>query len=162
LKGQNPDTTTKSHSSRVAWDRAWTASTEMNAAFGFDRLHSLLIPEPNTVGPSVSFSGVIDPLGPSSTLPIDRVQNRFRYAGEARLARGKHIWTFGAEVDRVQINGRESSSNRGVWTFRSDFGNDALTNFRLGMPSRFSFGAGNLDRGFRSWEQQYSVGDQWR
>jgi hypothetical protein len=162
LKGQNPDTTTKSHSSRLAWERAWSPETEVNLALGFDRVHSLLVPEPNTIGPSVSFSGVIDPLGPSSTLPIDRVQNRFRYAGVARRIHGHHIWTFGVELDRIQINGRESSSNRGVWTFRSDFGNDALTNFRLGLPSRFSFGAGNLDRGFRSWDQQYSVGDHWR
>jgi hypothetical protein len=162
LKGQNPDTTTKSHSSRFAWERTWSPRTEVNLAVGFDRVHFLLVPEPNTIGPSVSFSGVIDPLGPASTLPIDRVQNRFRYAAVARRIHGNHIWTFSAELDRMQINGRESSSNRGVWTFRSDFGADALTNFRLGLPSRFSFGIGNLDRGFRSWEQQYSMGDRWR
>jgi hypothetical protein len=162
LAGQNPDTTTKSHSGRLTWDRAWSPATEVNLTLGFDRIHSLLVPEPNTIGPSVSFSGVIDPLGPSSTLPIDRVQNRFRYAAQARRIHGHHIWTFGLELARVQINGRESSSNRGVYTFRSDFGNDALTNFRLGLPSRFSFGIGNLDRGFRSVDQQYYIGDNWR
>ncbi len=162
LKGQNPDTTTKSHSTRLNWDRAWSPQMEVNLAAGFERLHSLLVPEPNSIGPSVSFSGVIDPLGPSSTLPIDRVQNSFRYAAQARRVTGMHIWTVSAGVSRIQTNGRESSSNRGVWTFRSDFGNDALTNFRMGFPSRFSYGAGNLDRGFRSWNQHYSVGDQWR
>ena len=162
LAGQNPDTTTRSHSAHLTWDRAWTPSTDVNLSLGFDRLHSLLVPEPNTIGPSVSFSGVIDDLGPSSTLPIDRMQNRFRYAAQARRVQGHHIWTFGFELARVQINGRESSSNRGVYTFRSDFGNDTLTNFRLGLPSRYSFGAGVLDRGFRGWDQQYYAGDNWR
>src|SRR5207245_11593194 len=73
-----------------------------------------------------------------------------------------HIWTLGAEVDRLQINGRETSSNRGVIYFRNDFGRDALTNFRLGAPSRFSVGIGDLNRGFRSWDQQYYAGDTWR
>ena len=47
-------------------------------------------------------------------------------------------------------------------SFRSEFGRDALTNFRLGTPSRFSVGIGDLNRGFRSWEQQYHAGDIWR
>jgi hypothetical protein len=162
LAGQNPDTTIKSHSGRLTWDRAWSTATDVNLTIGFDRLHSLLVPEPNTIGPSVSFSGVIDDLGPSSTLPIDRAQNRFRYAAQARRIHGHHAWTAGLELARKQINGRESSSNRGTLTFRSDFGNDALTNFRLGLPSRFSIGIGNLDRGFRSWDQQYYIGDNWR
>jgi hypothetical protein len=69
MAGQNPDTTTKSHSGRLTWDRAWNPATDVNLTFGFDRLHSLLVPEPNTIGPSVSFSGVIDPLGPAPRSP---------------------------------------------------------------------------------------------
>ncbi|HTM49752.1 MAG TPA: hypothetical protein VL285_13750 [Bryobacteraceae bacterium] len=162
LAGQNPDTTTKSHSGRLTWERSWSASTTADVSLGFDRVHSLLVGEPNAVGPSVSFSSVISDLGPTSTLPIDRVQNRFRYAAQARMVRGHHTWSFGAEISRMQINGRETSSNRGVISFRSEFGRDALTNFRLGTPSRFSTGLGDLNRGFRSWEQQYHAGDNWR
>jgi hypothetical protein len=161
LAGQNPDTTTKSHSGRLTWERAWSAVTSTDFSIGFERVHSLLVPEPNAVGPSVSFSSVISDLGPSSTLPIDRVQNRFRYAAQERLVRGKHFLTFGAELARLQINGRESSSIRGTISFRSEFGRDALTNFRMGAPSRFSVGIGDLNRGFRSWEPQYYAGDSW-
>jgi len=161
LAGQNPDTTTKSHSSRLTWERAWSATASTDISIGFDRVHSLLVPEPNAVGPSVSFSSVISDLGPSSTLPIDRVQNRFRYAAQERLVRGNHFFTFGAEMARLQVNGRESSSIRGVISFRSEFGRDALTNFRMGTPSRFSVGIGDLNRGFRSWEQHYYAGDNW-
>jgi hypothetical protein len=162
LAGQNPDTTTKSHSGRLTWGHAWSPATSADFSLGLDRVHSLLVPEPNAVGPSVSFGGAIEALGPSSVLPIDRVQNRFRYAAHAQQIRGHHTWTLGAEIDRLQINGRESNSNRGVISFRNEFGHDAITNFLLGMPSRFSFGIGDLNRGFRNWEQQYYGGDVWR
>ena len=162
LAGQNPDTTTKSHTGRLTWERAWSPATDVNLSLGFDRLHSLLVPEPNAVGPSVSFGGVLDPLGPSSVLPIDRVQNRYRYAAQTRHIHGNHVWTFGLEISRLQINGRETSSNRGTISFTNEFGRDALTNFRLGTPSRFSIGIGSTGRGFRNWEQQYYAGDVWR
>ena len=67
-------------------------------------------------------------------LPIDRVQNRFRYAAQTRLIRGNHTWTLGLEIARLQINGRETSSNRGVLSFTNEFGHDALTNFLLDRP----------------------------
>src|SRR5262249_18069203 len=144
------------------WERAWSAATNVSLSLGFDRLHSLLTPEPNAVGPSVSIGAAIDPLGPSSVLPIDRVQNRFRYAAHLRRIAGRHIVTVGFALDRLQTNGRETSSNRGTFTFSNDFGRDALTNFRMGTPSRFSTGIGGLDRGFRTWEQQFYAGDVWR
>ncbi len=41
------------------------------------RLTSLLVPEPNSVGPSINFSNAISTLGPASTIPLNRAQNRF-------------------------------------------------------------------------------------
>jgi hypothetical protein len=162
LAGQNPDTTIKSHSTRLTWDRAWSASTSTSLSAGFDRLHSLLVPEPNAVGPNVQMGSIISDLGPGGGLPIDRVQNRFRYGAQERAARGNHAWIFGGDFARLQVNGQESSSNRGVIYFRNDFGRDAITNLRLGTPSRYTGAFGELDRGFRSWEQQYFAGDTWR
>jgi hypothetical protein len=162
LAGQNPDTTTKSHSSRLTWQRTWSAAALVEISLGFDRLHSLLVPEPNAVGPTVSFGSEISDLGPAGTLPIDRVQNRYRYGFAERLAHGNHLWTFGSDVARLQVNGREASSNRGIVYFRNDFGRNAITNFRLGAPSRMTGAFGELDRGFRSWEQYYFIGDNWR
>ncbi|MEO7653651.1 MAG: TonB-dependent receptor, partial [Bryobacteraceae bacterium] len=104
----------------------------------------------------------IDPLGPSSTLPIDRAQNRFRYGGRITRVNGRHTLIAGADFARLQVNGGEASSNRGVLYFRSEFGRDAMTNLRLGTPSRFSTGIGELVRGFRSWERQLFAGDNWR
>ena len=69
---------------------------------------------------------------------------------------------MGGEVDRLRNNGLESSSERGNYYFRSDFGRDAITNFRLGSASRYSAAIGDGHRGFRWFEQQYFAGDNWK
>ncbi len=162
LAGQNPDTTTRSHSARATWNRALGANTLTSFTTAFDRARALIVPEPNAVGPTVSFGNALEGLGPSSDLPIDRAQNRFRYAGQVRRVQGLHSWTAGGEIVRRQINGTEVSSQRGVLYFRNDFGRDAITNFRMGVPSRFSTGIGGFHRGFRNWEYQLYAGDTWR
>ncbi|MEO8126829.1 MAG: hypothetical protein ABJF23_27255 [Bryobacteraceae bacterium] len=161
IDGQNPNTSTKSHNATLTWTRDWSPSTLTNISAGFDRVHSLIVPEPNAVGPNVTFGSVLDPLGPSPDLPIDRVQNRFRYSAQIRQVHGNHTWTAGGEMARRQVNGDESSSARGVVYFRNDFGRDAITNFRMGIPSRYSYGLGSSRRGFRNWETQLYAGDNW-
>src|SRR5262249_30236143 len=46
--------------------------------------------------------------------------------------------------------------------FRNDFGRDAITNFRMGIASRYSVGLGDGHRHFRWFEQNYFVGDVWK
>lgn len=160
--GQNPDTTTRAHTSALGWTRAWTASTNLAVTAAFDRVTSLLVPEPNAVGPAVSFANAISAVGPSSSIPLNRAQNRFRYGAALRQARGLHNWYFGVDLARRQINGFEVSSHRGTLQFRNDFGRDIMTNFRLGTPNRFSGATGNIHRGFRQWEPSLHAGDSWR
>ena len=162
VAGQNPDTTTKNHSARLTWLRVFRARTTGQFTLGFERQHSLLVPEQNAVGPQVQIGTAYTTLGPGSGIPIDRMQNRFRYAGLVNHKAGRHDLSFGASLTRLQFNGRETSSNRGNWYFRNDFGRDAITNFRLGVPNRFSFGLGELARGFRNWEQHYFISDTFR
>ena len=162
VAGQNPDSDTKSHAARLTWSREWTGAVTVFSA-GFERIHSLIVPEPHAVGPQVTIGGVIEPLGPGSNLPIDRAQNQFRYAGQAAgRATGAHAWTAGFDLIRRQINGSEYSSQRGVIAFANDFGRDAMTNFRLGVASRFSVGIGEPHRGFRDWGMQFYAGDTWK
>jgi hypothetical protein len=75
---------------------------------------------------------------------------------------GNHTLMMGGEVDRLWNNGLEASSERGNYYFRSDFGRDAITNFRMGVASRYSAAAGNGHRGFRWFEQQWFAGDEWK
>ncbi|MBI3695960.1 MAG: TonB-dependent receptor, partial [Acidobacteria bacterium] len=163
LAGQNPNTHTRSHTARLTWNRTWSAETVTDFSAGFDRLQSLLVAEPNAAGPQVTIGQVITDLGPNSNIPIDRTQNLFRYAGQIRQVRGRHAWTAGLDLLRRQVNGIESSSHRGgTLQFRNDFGRDALTNLRMGIPSRLSFALGDVNRGFRNWGMQYYAGDSWR
>ena len=162
VAGQNPDTTTKAHSAVVTWNRTWNAQTITQISAAFDRVTSLLVPEPNAVGPQVNFSNVIATLGPSSSIPIDRAQNRYRLGAGLQQARGTHNWYAGGELARREVNGFEASSHRGNLYFRNDFGRDVMTNFLLGVPSRFSGATGNATRAFRTWEPYLYVGDAWR
>jgi hypothetical protein len=160
--GQNPDTTTRAHTAQLGWNRAWTAATNSTLTALFDRVTSLLVPEPNSVGPSINFSNAISTLGPASTIPVNRAQNRFRYAAALRQVHGAHDWYVGAELTRRQINGFEVSSHNGTLQFRNDFGRDILTNFLMGVTNRFSGATGNVHRGFRTWEPNAYVGDSWK
>lgn len=160
--GQNPDTTTRAHTAQIGWNRAWSAATNVTVSALFDRVTSLLVAEPNAVGPSVSFSNAISALGPASSIPLNRAQNRFRYAGAVRQLRGGHNWYAGAELVRRQINGFESSSHGGTLQFRNDFGRDIMGNFLFGTPNRFSGATGNIHRGFRVWEPSLYAGDSWK
>ena len=162
IAGQNPDTSTQAHVARLTWNRTWNAATITDFSMGFDRIGSVLVPEPNNAGPNVQVSGVFTNLGPSSTVPLDRAQNLFRYAGRLRHVRGRHALTAGFEMLRRQTNGAETSSHRGFIDFRNDSGNDAVTNFLWGTPSRFSGAVGNAHRGFRNSVMQFYFGDDWR
>lgn len=162
VAGQNPDTTLQSHDARLtlltAQRPGW--NTELTAAFS--RARSLLVPEPNAVGPQVVVGTAFERLGPGSSIPVDRAQNRYRVSARSRKGFGRTSLSFGYEFGRLHFNGSEASSNRGNMYFRNDFGLDAITNFRLGQPNRYSFGLGELARGFRRWEQNGFVQANWR
>jgi hypothetical protein len=162
VAGQNPDTNTKSHNVRITWDHRFDERSLVDVTVGVDRVHSLLTPEPNAVGPQVIIGTSYQTLGPAATIPIDRRITRFRYAALYRRSSGSHTLSVGGEVDRLRNNGLESSSERGNYYFRSDFGRDAITNFRLGIASRYSAAIGDGHRGFRWFEQQFFAGDVWR
>lgn len=162
VAGQNPDTRTKAHTAQYTWIRTMAPATTATATAMFDRVTSDLVPEPNAVGPQVNFSNVIQTLGPSSSIPIHRATNRFRYGAAVASKRGTHSWYAGADLVRRQLNGFEASSHRGNLYFRNDFGRTAMENFLLGVPSRYSGAAGNAHRGYRSWESAFHIGDSWR
>ncbi|MBL8241562.1 MAG: hypothetical protein JNM66_29325 [Bryobacterales bacterium] len=162
VAGQNPDTTTRAHTAQIGWSFSKSAATNITATAMFDRIGSLLIPESNAVGPQVNFSNVITTLGPGSNIPIDRAQNRFRYAVALKQAKGRHNWYAGLDYNRRQLNGAEASSTRGNLYFRNDFGRTVMENFLLGIPSRFSGSVGSIHRGFRNNEFVAHIGDEWR
>ena len=68
----------------------------------------------------------------------------------------------GFSLVRLQYNGEETDGHRGILSFRSDFGRDAITNLGMGTPSSFWKAVGTTYRGFRNWHSSYYIGDGWR
>ena len=160
--GQNPNTTTKNHRARATWSRDWSPLTTMDASAGYERVGSLLVPDDSAVGPLMWFASALQFLGPGPIIPIDRARNTFRYATQVRHRRGKHNLTAGAVAVRRQVNGLESAGHRGEYIFNNNFGNDAITNVRLGRPTQFQQAIGDIRRGFRTWDTVFYAGDQWQ
>ncbi len=159
--GQNPDTDTKSHAGRITWNRSWSADTVTDFSAGFDRIGSLLLPARGALGPV--FTGrALTSLGPFPIIPLIRVQNRFRYGGTVQQTKGRHRLTAGFALTRLQYNGEEPDGARGILLFRPNFGNDAITNLRLGLPSTLIASLGSTYRGFRNWANKIFVGDRWQ
>ena len=160
--GQNPDTTTKNHRARATWSRDWSPLTTMDTSAGYDRVGSLLVPDDTAVGPLVWISSALQFLGPGPIIPIDRSRNTFRYAVRARHRRANHNLTIGADGVRRQANGFESAGHRGEYVFNDNFGNDTITNVRLGRPNQYMQAVGDIRRGFRRWDLAIYGGDQWQ
>ena len=70
--------------------------------------------------------------------------------------------TFGFDLLRRQINGKELLDHRGRFIFRRDFGRDGVTNLRMGTPSNYAVAIGDVHRGFRAWASQVYIGDEWK
>jgi len=162
VQGQNPNTTTGSHDGSFTWNRAWSPQTSSDFSAGFRRTTSLIVQDETAFGPLVFMGRQLQSLGGTSSVPYDRVQNFFRYAGAVSTTRGAHRIVAGFELTREQLNGIESSGHLGMVMFTANFGRDMMTNLRLGMPSRITQSIGMTHRGFRRWRMQYFVGDTWK
>ena len=160
--GQNPNTTTRNHQSRITWSRSWTPQLTGDFTAGFDRVGSQLIPDESSIGPWIRIGRELDSIGPAGRFPVDRAGNNFRYGARMRYRRGNHNFTFGGNVHRGQINGSELQDHRGRFIFRRNFGRDGVTNLRMGLASNYSIAIGNVHRGFRRWTAGLYVGDEWK
>lgn len=160
--GQNPDTTTKNHGARLTWNRAWSPYTTVDLTAGYERIGSLLVPEETSLGPFYLFSRILQSIGPSSSMPIDRVQNLYRTGARVSRLHGNHDLSMGVETLRKQVNGFESNNHRGTFSFRADFGRNALANLLAGTPSQYRFAVGSAHRGFRNWSFLAYLRDSWK
>ena len=159
IRGSNPNTRNTSHTARLSWNRAVGDHTIVDASIGFDRQSTALRATDDS--PVTSAVTGLSLLGPSPTIPLNRRQNRFRYALSGSQQRGRHSLTAGIAATRLQFNGTEDETGLGIFQYRADFGRDGITNFRLGTASSYSIALGTTYRAFRNWEVQGFVGDHW-
>lgn len=162
VAGQHPDTDIHAHRAKFTYLKTLSPSTELLFGAGFQRTKSLLVSEPNAVGPRIRFGYQFEELGPDSQFPIDRAQNSFRYGAQMARLTGSHSFTFGGDWTRYQLNGVESNNQRGYFQFTNNFGRSAIQNLRLGTPSTFEIAVGELDRGFRNGSGNFYFADRWK
>ncbi|MGQ9632864.1 MAG: TonB-dependent receptor domain-containing protein [Bryobacteraceae bacterium] len=161
VNGQNPDTATRSHQSRLTWTHQRGPSFQLHASLGFDRSGSQLVPENNNIGPRIATGG-LSTVGPHQDLPIDRVERLYRHSLLARLRRGTHELSSGYELARRHVHGIQNDSVLASISFQNDAGRDAITNLRLGLPTRMFVSIGDTYRRFRSWDLTFFLGDKWQ
>lgn len=161
VNGQNPDTATRSHQSRLTWTHQRGPSFQLHASLGFDRSGSQLVPENNNIGPRIATGG-LSTVGPHQDLPIDRVEQLYRHSLLARLRRGTHELSAGYDLARRHVHGIQNDSVLGSISFQNDAGRDAITNLRLGLPTRMFVSIGDTYRRFRSWDLAFFLGDKWQ
>lgn len=159
IQGANPNTRNKSHTARVSWNRPLGDHAVLDVSTGFDRQAVALSAVSGT--PITTIVTGLNLLGPIPTIPINRRQNRFRYAASVNSQRGRHSLSAGLAGTRLQFNGTEDEVSLGIYQYRNDFGNDAITNFRLGTPSSYTVALGTTYRAFRNWELQGYASDRW-
>jgi len=162
IAGQNPDTTLRNRHAQITLSQPFHGSGEWTSGFSFRRAHTILVPEPNAVGPSARFAESIEFLGPRFNVPLNRTENTFRGGSQWTWISGDHKFTTGGEYARLQLNGSESQGHRGAYGFTDDFNRTAIQNFLLGVPTYYFQGIGDTSRGFRSRTGQIYFGDQWR
>jgi len=164
VAGQNPDTEIHGHRSRLSWRRNLGAGSELLTGFSFNRTKSVLLPEPNAVGPRVRMGYQIEELGPDSHFPIDRAQNSFRWGAlwSRQAAGGRHQITAGGDWWRFQLNGVETNNQRPLIWLTSGFGRSAIENFRRATSSLYEVTLGELARGYRSWAGNLFLADKWK
>ena len=97
---------------------------------------SLITQDETAFGPLIFMMRQLQTLGGTSSIPYDRAQNFYRYAGSVATVKGNHRITSGFSTVREQLNGIESSGHGGMILFSSNFGRDMITNVRLGTPTQ--------------------------
>lgn len=164
VAGQNPNSEIHTLRSRLNYSRALSPGTEFVAGISFQRTKSVLVSEPNAVGPRVRFGYQIEELGPDSQYPVNRAQNTWRYGAAVTrtAAGGRHQISFGGDAYRYQLNGNEGNNERGQFQFGNNFGRSALENFLLGLPSSYETSIGDFWRGFRNWAADLYAADKIR
>jgi len=163
VAGQNPDNAIHTHRSQVSWRFGTAAGTEAALGVTFSRARTVLEAEPNARPFRIRVGFQIEELGPDSEFPVNRATNSFRYGGVFSQRLGdRHQLTWGADFARFQLNGIETLSTRGYFSFTNNFGRGAIENLRRGTPAFYEVTRGQLARGFRNWTGNAFVADRWK
>lgn len=101
------------------------------------------------------------PLGDSSYLPIDDVNNIFQGNGALTYTRGKHELEVGAGLIRRQMNYYQAAYGEGQYSFSGSVP-DSLASFLQGTPTTINRQMPLYFNYMRAWEPDVFLQDNWR
>ncbi len=162
VAGQNPDSDVHNHRGTATWRKTISPRLLVTLSTLFDRTTTSIRPDPTSPAYRINTNNVLQTIGNDTDVPARRIQNVFRYAGALEGTHGDHHWRAGGEMVRQQTNSQEQEFLRGVFTFQSAFGNDALTNMRKGLATNYQQTIGDTYRGYRVRKWVAYVDDQWK
>jgi hypothetical protein len=107
-------------------------------------------------------------LGDGGFLPLTQIDNSFQYGAAMTYARGSHNIKIGIGLIRRQFSIDQSANSRGSFTFNNfltslhNVGGNSVASFLLGYPSSVARSNSLDSPGYRSWEPNVYIQDDWR
>ena len=147
--GQNPNQRLRPQTLNLMLEKQFSEHTVFRVGTNYLRRKAHVLLSPKAVGPFVNISGLAF-LGPSFELPIRRVSNDFEYLASATTTLERHQIDWGGFIKRTHLNEYQGDAQRGVYSFRRNFGHaTAIDAFLAGEATRYTTIFGELYRGFR-------------
>jgi hypothetical protein len=109
--------------------------------------------------PSLSFAALT---GLSDALPNFNRNRTFGGGVEAYYGHGRHNFTFGGDLRRVETDIESQQNPRGAFSFSGSASGSDLADFLLGIPSTSSIAFGNADKNLRAYSSDVYIDDDWR
>ncbi len=135
-------------------ETAVIAGTIINEArFQFYRLDNDSLA--NMLTPAISVPGAFNG-GGAQVGHATSVQHYDEFSDYVSISRRAHSWKFGARVRFLQDSSFSQQNFGGTFTF------DSIQQYRLGIPTQFSFSKGNPRLAADQIETGLFVGDDWR
>lgn len=147
--------------SRIDIDTVNPNTGNISSTFGLINVNTPIAPETGGLMPVGFNTGGYTGLGDSPYIPILDVNNTFQYMGALTYTRGAHNIKMGAGIIRRQLNYFQSPYPLGYVHFSNKTGN-SLEDMLTGMA--FGYQRGNLliKPGYRGWEPDEYMQDDWR
>jgi hypothetical protein len=154
------------NNSDIFYSTTGTGSTDFVTQFGIQNLS----PAPSQYSPPAVSLTTHTGLG-SATSPQGANQKLYEFSDEANLVLGKHSIFWGAELDKLDMDGNWTIWNSGQFTFNGQFtsnhaahpfGGSDIADLLLGYPSSAEGGTGVTIANFREWNVLPYIEDDWR
>jgi hypothetical protein len=109
--------------------------------------------------PSLSFQTVA---GLNDGLPNFTRNRTYGGGAEAYYGHGRHNFTFGGDLRRVDLDVKSQQNPRGSFSFTGSITGSDFADFLLGIPSTSAIAFGNADKNLRAYSSDLYIDDDWR